>query len=1246
MNKLSRYIPLATLVALLVLCACSAQKNTPESRFWQAFTTRYNVYYNGITHYNEQIKVLENEYEDDYSQRLLIHPAEAYANPKAPQPSSNFDRTIEKMQKAISLHSIKKKPKRKSGKRNDPKYQEWMKRDEYNPFLHNAWYTLAKSEYMKGDFLSSAATFHYIAKHFTWKPKLVQESSIWEALSYCAMGWTTEADNVLTHIHLDKIEDKHLKSLANLAFANYYLKCNRDTAAIPYLAAAVNGFGGQEKVRLNFLLGQLYAEAGQKQLAYKAFKRAGSNASSTYRTKFNARIQQSAVFAGKDIKGEVSALKRMTHYDRNKEYQDQIYYAIGNLYLSRADTVHAVENYVQAAKKSTRNGIDKAISQLQLGAIYFAQHKYDLAQPCYSEAIPQLSENYPHYKELKRRSDVLDELAVYSQNVTLQDSLLRLSKMPLEQQKKIIKKIIDELKKKEKEEAENAQREAYLADQNAKGNQTGANKNAPTTYQINNDKSWYFYNTATKNAGKTAFQQQWGSRKLEDNWRRRNKTTVSLDEDETAGEETGEQLNDSTSMSGGAGSDSTKVDKAALKRAEDPHYEEYYLKQIPKTKEEIQKANDVIQEGLYNEGVILKDKLEDYPAAQYAFAELLRRYPDNIYRLDTYYNMYLMAMRLNQPAQAETYRQSILTDFADSKYGLALKDPNYLENLKRMDQVQEQLYAEAYANYLANNNEAVHKAYEHMMHTYPLSELMPKFMFIDALSYVTQRNFSKFKSTLKEMLQRYPETDMTPTATSILKQVNQGRKLLGGGSNARGMLWDLRLGNDSTASGGDEKQFTPFTEGLNKPQLFVLAFSNDSVNSNALLYQVARHNFATYKVRDFDLEQMSFGSLGMLIVKGFANFNELRDYRTAFDADASLSLPPQVHQVLISEENFNLLVSQGRSLADYFSFLEGDNEKQVEDKIPDDEQEQEQESEEQSEEQQEQETEKPEPEKPAKSVRPGKQQQAEPKQETKPEPKSEPKPEPKPESKPEVKAAPTAAEIQAEKQKQAELKARQEALRAAQAPAPAKGKKGKQEAEAGKQFLLDQDSIRAAQSAPVVPENPALVVDDGSKAPVGKPAAKKSQPATKPAADATTTTSATQESATTQEASKRSVRQLKGQEKARQDSIKAVQKAHEKELKDQEKAKKDSVKAAEKAKKDNLKAQEKAKKEAQKQKEQERKAKEKAAQQARKDRQKAAKERQKKREQERKAYQKKKAEEAKARRKAAEERRKARQSSK
>ena len=912
------------MIAMVVLmAACSNKTNTARSRFWHSFTTKYNVYFHGKTNYDEQLKTMMDAYEDDYSQHLFMHPAEARSNPKAPQPGGSFDRTIEKMEKAIALHSIKKKPKRKSGKGRDPKYQEWLSRDEYNPYLHNAWYMLAKAQYMKGEFLDAAATFRYIARHFTWKNDLVQECQVREALCYCAMGWTTEADNVLSHVHLDEITNKRVRALANAAFADYYVKSQQPEEAIPYLAKAVKGFKGNQKVRMNFLLGQLYEDIGDKHNAYLAYKQAGSSSGSTYRTKFNARIKQSAVYEGTSIASEVKALKRMTRYDRNKDYLDQVYYAIGNLFLSHGDTVNAIENYKLAAEKSTRNGVDKAISQLTLGGIYFNQRQYDDAQPCYAEAIPLVNEDYPNYKLLKKRSDVLDELAVYSQNVTLQDSLLKLSKMTPEEQKAVIAKIIEDLKKKEKEEAENAAREEYLAQQNAKGSQLGDSKNAPSTYTLNTDNSWYFYNTATKNAGKTQFQKLWGSRKLEDNWRRHNKSTFSFNDEEADSA----LMALADSMVVNENGDSVKVDVEALKRAEDPHYEEYYLKQIPKTEEEIQSSHEIIQEGLYNMGTILKDKMEDYSAAAYEYSQLLERYPDNTYRLDVYYSMYMMYMRNGQVADAEPYRDSILTNFPDSKYGIAMQDPNYLENLKNMNKDQERMYEEAYSSYLADDNAAVHEAYAEMMRKYPLSKIMPKFMFIDALSYLTEKNHDKFKETIKDMLQRYPRTDITPVASEIVKQLNQGRRLEGGGSNMRGMLWTTRLSNDTTPQ-ALERTFTPFAEDNNKPQVFILLYPSDSVNSNMLLYEVARHNFNSFKVKDYDIEQMNFGTLGLLVIKGMDNFKEAANYRTLFEQDQSIRVPRQVHYVIISVNNFNLLLNEGRTFEDYFNYLEEKNDKE------------------------------------------------------------------------------------------------------------------------------------------------------------------------------------------------------------------------------------------------------------------------------------------------------------------------------
>ncbi len=889
------------------------------SRFYQAFTTRYNVYYNGDEHYKETIKAMEKNYEDDYSSLVYLHPAEAYNNPKAPQPQGDFKRSIEKAQKAIQLHSIKKRPKKKSGKGKDPKYKEWMKREEYNPFLHNAWMMMGRSQYLNGDFLGAASTFYYTSKLFTWLPETVVEAKLWQARSYCTLGWQFEAENIIIRIKPEELTNNTLKGLYNLVYADYYIKGNNNEKAIPYLIEAVKFAKGPQKTRMKFLLGQLYTLEGKKQEAYVAFKDAGSSHSASYRTKFNARIKQSEVYSGADIEKEVKALKRMTRYDRNKEYLDQIYYAIGNLYLSRQDTVHAIENYILATEKSTRNGIDKAITQITLGNLYFEQHKYDLAQPHFAEAVPQLPENSPNYEVLKRRSDVLDELAVYAQNVTLQDSLLRLSELSEEMQRNIIDKIIEELKKKEKEEEENAAREAYLAEQQAQG--TGLqSSNAPTTYVMNTDDSWYFYNSATRSAGKTDFQKRWGSRKLEDDWRRRNKASFDMAEFNTSedGEDDDEDIESDEDVPEKSEKE-LKEEKEREKRAEDPHYPEYYLKQIPKTDDEKTIAHEVIQEGLFNMGIILKDKLEDYGAAASEFERLLVTYPDNIYRLDVYYNMYLMYMRKGDTTLAERYRNMIIGQFPESPQGMAMKDTNYFENIKMMNVRQEQMYADAYDAYLNNDNEKVHAAYEEMMCDFPLSEIMPKFMFLHALAYVTEKEPEKFNATLKELLERYPETDITPLATSYLKQMAQGRKLESGATNMRGMLWDIRLTNDSVS--GADAGSVEFDLSTDIPQLLILTYPTDTVSANQLLFDIARHNFTSFVVKDFELEQMNFGQLGLLIIKGFENMEELSHYRKVMKASAQLQLPPQVRPIIISAKNFDTLIKQGRSFEEYFQYV-------------------------------------------------------------------------------------------------------------------------------------------------------------------------------------------------------------------------------------------------------------------------------------------------------------------------------------
>ena len=283
-----------------------------------------------------------------------------------------------------------------------------------------------------------------------------------------------------------------------------------------------------------------------------------------------------------------------------------------------------------------------------------------------------------------------------------------------------------------------------------------------------------------------------------------------------------------------------------------------------------------------------------------------------------YYNLYMMYQRMQLLDEAERWRQLIISEFPDSKYGVALRDPDYIETLKRMPEEQSRMYDAAYEAYLDNRNADVHEAYAQMMRLFPLSDAMPKFMFLHALSYVTEKKPDEFNATLRELLERYPDTDVTSLASSWLKGMAAGRKLQQGAGNARGMLWDIRLGEDSI-SGDSALEAAQFDFDPDQPQILVMVYPTDSVSANELLFQVARHNFNSFVVKDFDLEQMTFGRLGMLLVKGFENEAEMNHYRSVLGQSEIMTLPPQVTLVPISAGNFNTLISQGRTFEEYFN---------------------------------------------------------------------------------------------------------------------------------------------------------------------------------------------------------------------------------------------------------------------------------------------------------------------------------------
>jgi len=735
------------------------------------------------------------------------------------------------------------------------------------------------------------------------------------------MNWLYEAGSALDKLKENGFPAGNQKQYDRI-YADYLIKSGQYEASIPYLQKAIRSEKNKrQRARMRYLLGQLYAGLGQKEEAFRTFKKVAAS-NPPYELEFAARIRQTEVVSGKSRQSVLKMLRRMAKSDKNKDYLDQVYYAIGNIYMSVPDTTKAIESYALGIEESTQNGLDKAICQIRLGDIYFTQKDYVKAQPCFSGALSGIRKEYKEYERISRLSAVLDELVVHVEAIHLQDSLQTLAKMPESERLAVIDKIIEDVKKKEEEEAKNAAREQFLADQESRGGldrpslQQG---NVPTIAVPGGESSFYFYNTQTVAQGKTQFQNKWGKRPLEDNWRRRNKTMNIVDP------LANEEVEDANAMQFDENGNPVEQPSDSLQLlmdslSSDPKAREYYLQQIPFSEEDMEASDIIIADGLFNMGMIYKDKLEDLHLSLDAFEELDRRFPDNKYRMDAYFQVYLMALRYKDQALGDKYKAMLINAFPESDYAIAIADPNYEDNIRRMDIVQDSLYETTYEQYLSGDTSSVRQNYRMFSETFPLSKLMPKYMFLNALTYVQAGDAEGFKAALTALVEKYPRADVTELASEMLKGLLRGRALMQG--DVTGMTWNLRfgVGEDGMLSAADSARV--FTDEPDSPHRMLLIFPTGSIDKNQLLYIVAAFNFASFTVHTFDLNIDDVGSLSILTIRPFATLNEALDYeRMVYSLEGyGQAIDRVVSFFPFSENNYETLM-HGKTLDEYMSFF-------------------------------------------------------------------------------------------------------------------------------------------------------------------------------------------------------------------------------------------------------------------------------------------------------------------------------------
>jgi tetratricopeptide (TPR) repeat protein len=894
---------------MFLVMSCSTKKNTSGTRFYHATTARFNTLYNGQQAFLEGVDAQTRGHKDDYTRLLPMYLSTNKST--ANMGKGNYETAITKCEKAIKVHSIKKRPTVKGNKRRTPKQKAYLARKEFNPYLRHAWLLMAESQFRRGEFIEAASTLNYILRLYSTQPEVVGVAKARLARCYVAMEWPYDAEDILSKMKRDSMTTQGVRERDN-TMAAYLIQTHQYKEAIPYLQRAVSATRGKlQKARMNFLLGQLYQQTGDGQQAYKALSRV-IRSNPPYELAFNARILQTEVLPRDKYKQMIAKLRRMAKSDKNKDYLDKVYYAIGNIYLSVQDTAHCIGAYERGVLEATQSGIAKAVLLLRLSQLYWDMENYIEAARTYKQCVAILDKEHEEFKESERRSKILTELEPHLTAIKLQDSLQTLAQMDEKDRLEAIDRVIELLKKKEKEEEKlEAKKGLSRTGANARPGATAQTQNRTPATQTAGASSaasstpkgdWYFYNTRAVSQGVQEFQRRWGQRRNEDNWRISRKASLPNAGD-VADVSQDELDNDSLY---GEVDEVLSEEEQAIKDslANDPHHREYYLKQIPMTEEMMDASNQALSNGLYNAGVLEQEQLENFPLAERTMQRLLNDFPEREDLDNIYYHLFLLYGRLGDEEKAEFYRALLLEQYPESRLALLLGNPNYDMIARKGKHVEDSVYQATYAAYQASDYEEVGRNYAYSTENFPEGKNRARLMFVHAMSLLYSGQRDSFLVVLQEVVQKYPKEEVTELANFIVKGVNDGRPLMEDKYDASN-IWgrrNRRDGKDSTEVAAE------LSDERNTNFVFVLAYPTDSLDEDQLLFEMARYNFTNYMVRNFEMEMTEDQGLSTMAIKGFLSFDEVHAYAQKLYMDEHMSTVLKgIRTLLISEENLKLL---------------------------------------------------------------------------------------------------------------------------------------------------------------------------------------------------------------------------------------------------------------------------------------------------------------------------------------------------
>ena len=673
---------------------------------------------------------LKQDVKDNYNEILRVYNYGTKQDAQRIYPK--MDRTIKKASIGIQKHSM------------------YFGGEERVNYVRQSYLMMGKAHFYKQDYISARRVFDYVAKEYEEHP-IHTEAYLWLAKTYIETERYEKAEATLNLLQ-SKAESSYVplqvrKDLA-MVQADFFIATGNYDEAYYFLERGVELGNKHDLItRAEFILGQINQYDGDLLMATENYRKVIKR-NPDYIMAFEARINMAQCYDEEsgDSKNINKTLQKMVKDFRNKEFLDQIYYALSEVALKDGNPELAIEYLKKSVSTSVQNNYQKSQSSLELADMFFERAQYEEAQAYYDTAVTFLPADYPNYNKIKNKAEVLSDIVVQTGTIRLQDSLQKLAVMDTTELYAMIDGIIaDYIRNKEQREEEMAlameQGIGFMDNSPSSSNQPGG--------------KWYFYNTQAMSMGRTEFVNKWGNRKLEDNWRLSDKRGMLGTTEEEVAENEGGEPGDTTNVS--------------LSPVTDPETREYYLASIPRTQEQFEASQQMEIEAYHQLGFLYLEELQDTLIAEATYLEFQKKYPDNSYRVESWYALYKIYSEQGDMEKADYYRSLIVGNFPESDYARVIMDPDFYIKKSEQKGQAAKLYERAYDSYNREQYFRVINYADRAIQEYPGdTALIPRFLYLRAVSLGKVDVPDTMFVALNKLVQTYPYSSVSPRANVLI----------------------------------------------------------------------------------------------------------------------------------------------------------------------------------------------------------------------------------------------------------------------------------------------------------------------------------------------------------------------------------------------------------------------------------------------------------------------------------------------